>query len=49
MKSFKDMLAETVDKPRSPDEQNFLDKHLVSKQDHPVAKDDQLLEIKEEA
>ena len=41
MKSFKDMLAETVDKPRSPDEQNFLDKHLVSKQDHPVAKDDQ--------
>ena len=35
------MLAETVDKPRSPDEQNFLDKHLVSKQDHPVAKDDQ--------
>ena len=41
MKSFKDMLAETVDKPRSPDEQNFLDKHLVSKQDHPVAPDDQ--------
>lgn len=35
------MLAETVDKPKSPDEQNFLDKHIVDKRDHPVAPDDQ--------
>lgn len=35
------MLAETVLKPRSPDEQNFLDKHVVDKRDHPVAPDDQ--------
>ena len=41
MKSFKDMLSETVDKPRSPDEQNFLDKHIIDKRDHPVAPDDQ--------
>jgi hypothetical protein len=41
MKGFKDMLAETVLKPRSPDEQNFLDKHVVDKRDHPVAPDDQ--------
>ena len=41
MKSFKDMLSETVSKPRSPDEQNFLDKHIVDKRDHPVAPDDQ--------
>jgi hypothetical protein len=41
MKSFKDMLSETVDKPRSPDEQNFLDKHIIDKRDHSVAPDDQ--------
>ena len=41
MKSFKDMLAETTDKPKSPDERNFLDKHIVDKRDHPVAPDDQ--------
>jgi hypothetical protein len=41
MKSFKEMLAETTDKPKSPDEQNFLDKHIVDKRDHPVAPDDQ--------
>jgi len=35
------MLSETVSKPRSPDEQNFLDKHIVDKRDHPVAPDDQ--------
>lgn len=35
------MLAETVDKSKSPDEQNFLDKHIVDKRDHPVAPDDQ--------
>ena len=41
MKSFKEMLAETTYKPKSPDEQNFLDKHIVDKRDHPVAPDDQ--------
>ena len=35
------MLAETTDKPKSPDEQNFLDKHIVDKRYHPVAPDDQ--------
>lgn len=42
MKSFKDML-ETVDKIKSPDEQNFANKHIVDKMDHPVAKDDQFV------
>jgi hypothetical protein len=43
MKSFKEMLGETVDKIKSPDEQNFVDKHIVDKKDHPVAKDDQFI------
>ena len=43
MKSFKEMLGETVDKIKSPDEQNFVDKHVVDKKDHPVAKDDQFV------
>lgn len=42
MKSFRDML-ETVDKIKSPDEQNFVDKHVVDMKDHPVAKDDQFV------
>lgn len=41
MKSFKDMLSETVDKIKSEDEQNFADKHVVDKKEHPVAKEDQ--------
>jgi hypothetical protein len=41
MKTFKDMLSETVDPPRSPDEQNFIDKHIVDKRKHPVAPEDQ--------
>jgi len=41
MKSFKDMLNETVDKPKSEDEQNFANKHMVDKKEHPVAKEDQ--------
>jgi len=41
MKTFKDILSETVDKPRSPDEQNFIDKHIIDKRGHPVAPDDQ--------
>lgn len=43
MKTFKEMLGETVDKIKSPDEQNFVDKHVVDKKDHPVAKDDQFV------
>lgn len=43
MKSFKEMLGETVDPIKSPDEQNFVDKHIVDKKDHPVAKDDQFI------
>lgn len=41
MKTFKDMLSETVDKPRSPDEQNFIDKHIIDKRKYPVDTDDQ--------
>jgi hypothetical protein len=43
MKTFKEMLGETVDKIKSPDEQNFVDKHVIDKKDHPVAKDDQFV------
>lgn len=35
------MLSETVSKPRSPDEQHFIDKHIIDKREHPVAPDDQ--------
>lgn len=42
MKTFKTFL-ETVDKPKSPDESNFVDKHIVSVQKHPVAGDDQFV------
>lgn len=35
------MLSETVNKPRSPDEQNFIDKHIIDKREHPVALDTQ--------
>jgi hypothetical protein len=41
MKTFKDMLSETVDKTRSPDEQNFIDKHIIDKRKYPVDTDDQ--------
>lgn len=41
MKTFKDMLSETVDKPRSPDEQNFIDKHIIDKRKYPLDTDDQ--------
>jgi hypothetical protein len=43
MKSFKEKLAETVDKIKSEDEQAFVDKHVVDKKEHPVAKDDQFV------
>lgn len=35
MKSFKQFAAETTDKIKSPDEQNFADKHMVDKKDLP--------------
>ena len=35
MKSFKQFAAETTDKIKSPDEQNFADKHLVDVKDLP--------------
>lgn len=35
------MLGETVDKPKSPDEQNFIDKHVVDKKDHPHGEEEQ--------
>jgi hypothetical protein len=41
MKTFKDILSETVDKPRSPDEQNFIDKHIIDKRKYPLDTDDQ--------
>jgi hypothetical protein len=41
MKTFKDMLSETVSKPRSPDEQNFIDKHIIDKRKHPLNTEDQ--------
>ena len=41
MKSFKEKLAETVDAIKSEDEQAFVDKHIVDKKEHPVAKEDQ--------
>lgn len=37
------MFNETVDTIKSEDEQNFVDKHIVDKKDHPVAKDDQFV------
>jgi len=44
MKSFKEKLSEleeTVNPPKSEDEQRFMDKHVVDKKKHPVAKEDQ--------
>lgn len=41
MKSFKDMLDETVNPPKSPDEKRFKDKHVVDKKEHPVATETQ--------
>lgn len=43
MKTFKKILKETVDKIRSDDEQNFVDKHIVDKIDHPSAEEDQFV------
>lgn len=41
MKSIRDIIKETVNPPKSPDEQNFVDKHEVEVQAHPKAEDDQ--------
>jgi len=43
MKSFKEMIGETVNPPKSEDEKNFVDKHIVDKKDHPHAKDHQFV------
>ena len=40
MKTFKESLSETVEPVKSPDEQNFIDKHIVDKKEHPTAGDD---------
>jgi len=39
-KTFKDIVRETVEKPRSSDAQRFIDKHLVDKIDNPVPQDE---------
>lgn len=41
MKSFKESLAETVERRNAPDENNFIDKHVVDKKDHPEAEESQ--------
>jgi hypothetical protein len=41
MKSFKQIVKETVNPPKSEDEKRFLSKHMVAKSDHPNAEDDQ--------
>lgn len=41
MKSFKEMLGETLEKPKSPDEQHFIDKHIIDKREHPHADEGQ--------
>jgi len=41
MKSFKGFVNETVERRNAPDENRFIDKHVIDKKDHPVAKDDQ--------
>lgn len=40
MKTIKQIIQETVDKPRSPDEQHFIDKHAVEIIDYPVKNED---------
>lgn len=41
MKTLQDIIREAVDKPRSEDEQRFIDKHVVDKKDHPEAEESQ--------
>lgn len=41
MKSFKEMVSETVNPPKSPDEKRFAAKHVVDKKDHPAATETQ--------
>lgn len=36
MKTYKQIVQETVDAPRSPDERRFLQKHIVKVTDYPV-------------
>ena len=42
MKKFKQFI-ETVERRNSEDENAFIDKHIVDKKEHPVAKDDQFV------
>src|SRR6056300_971046 len=42
MRTFK-QFTETVERRNSEDENNFIDKHVVDKRKHPVAKDDQFV------
>jgi hypothetical protein len=41
MKSFKGFINETVERRNAPDENRFIDKHVIDKKDHPAAKEDQ--------
>jgi hypothetical protein len=44
MKSFRQhAFAETLERRKSEDENAFIDKHVVDKKEHPVAKDDQFV------
>lgn len=43
MKTFKQFTAETLERRNSEDENNFIDKHVIDKKEHPVAKEDQFV------
>ena len=48
-KSFKDIVREAVEKPRSADAQRFIDKHVVDKIDNPVPQDEPYLKKMKQA
>lgn len=48
-KSFKDIVREAVEKPRSVDAQRFIDKHIVDKIDNPVPQDEPYLKKMKQA
>jgi hypothetical protein len=48
MKTLRDII-ETVERPKSKDEQDFVDKHVVVKQDHPEAEEGQFTSKKKKA
>lgn len=49
MRSFKQHIQETVERRNAPDENRFIDKHIVGKKDHPVAGEDQFTSKKAKA